>query len=541
MKECPECKTCYEDDADICSRDEKPLRHVLPGGQLLAGRYFLEKQLGRGAMGQVYLAKDKKFEARRVAVKTVRQDLLNSDDLQEGEAIARFEREAQSAASIQHPNTVSVTDFGETPEGVFYLVMEYVEGETLHRLLRREGTLSVKRAVKLLRQISDGVEAAHESGILHRDLKPANIFIMQKGRTSDDGFIKVGDFGLAKIVSQTSTDIRSDSAPSSRGIIGTPEFMAPEQMQPELGVDVRADIYALGTIAYLMLGGRTPFTGDLMQLVMQKIMQTPPSLSTLRTDVPPDVETVVMRSLETDPAKRPGTVMEWITDLESAAEDVEERGKTGGARLVVLAPLGAEVYINDERKGSIGSSGRLVLSTVPAGQHILRVSKTGEKDDERVIELREGGMEQLIQAQLRPIKGDNASQPSPSQSSQSGMMQSSIMPGIVACTSCQARFAEGVKYCGRCGNRSFTAVSAGINSKSYTVCPRCSTQLPQNSKFCGRCGMSFVKQSPASVPGPTIAAQNLSQLPPSVQRICARCGSAFPPDIKYCGRCGSGL
>jgi serine/threonine protein kinase len=541
MRECSECKTCYDDEIQICPDDQKPTRHVLPGTQLLANRYFLEKQLGKGAMGQVYLAKDKKFEARKVAVKTVKQDLLSSDDLQEGEAIARFEREAQSAASIQHPNTVSVTDFGETPEGVFYLVMEYVEGETLHRLLRREGTLSVPRAVKLLRQIADGVEAAHDAGILHRDLKPANIFIMSKGRTNDDGFIKVGDFGLAKIVHQTATDIKSDVMPSSRGIIGTPEFMAPEQMQPELGVDVRADIYALGTIAYLMLGGRTPFAGDLMQLVMQKIMHAPPPLSTLRTDIPSDVERVIMRSLETDPNKRQGTVMEWITDLEKAAEDVHEKDKSGAARLVILAPVGAEVYLNDERKGSIGSSGKLVLTTIPAGQHILRVSKTGEKDDERVIELREGGQEQVIQAQLKPIHG-TASQPSPSQSSQSGMAQSSIMPGIVACTNCQARFAEGVKFCGRCGNRSFTVVSAGLNSKSYTVCPRCSTQLPQNSKFCGRCGMNFVQQTNnKTAQSMGFYSSGVQSQPKPVQRVCRKCGASFPPNIRFCGRCGSTL
>jgi serine/threonine-protein kinase len=543
MKECPECKTCYGEETNICPNDQKPTRHVLPGSQLLAGRYFLEKQLGKGAMGQVYLAKDKKFEARRVAVKTVRQDLLSSEDLQEGEAIARFEREAQSAASIQHPNTVSVTDFGETPEGVFYLVMEYVEGETLHRLLRREGTLSVKRAVKLLRQIADGVEAAHDAGILHRDLKPANIFIMSRGRTNDDGFIKVGDFGLAKIVHQTATDINSDAMPSSRGIIGTPEFMAPEQMQPELGVDVRADIYALGTIAYLMLGGRTPFTGDLMQLVMQKIMHAPPSLSTLRTDIPSDVERVIMRSLETDPNRRQGTVMEWITDLENAAEDVDDKSKSGTARLVILAPVGAEVYVNDERKGSIGSSGKLVLSSIPAGQHILRVSKTGEKDDERVIEIREGAQEQVIQAQLKPLQTGTASQPSPSQSSQSGIAQSSIMPGIVACTNCQARFAEGVKFCGRCGNRSFTVVSAGINSKSYTVCPRCSTQLPENSKFCGRCGFNFTQQSGNNRTAQSVGIYSAGSpsAPPSVQRICRLCGASFPPNIKFCGRCGAML
>lgn len=540
MKECPECKNCYEDNMENCPLDGRETRFSMPGGQLLANRYLLQSQLGKGAMGQVYLAKDKKFEARFVAVKTVRQDLLSSDDLQEGEAIARFEREAQSAASIQHPNTVSVTDFGETPEGVFYLVMEYVEGETLHRLLRREGTLSVKRAVKLLRQIADGVEAAHEKGILHRDLKPANIFIMSKGKSGGDGFIKVGDFGLAKIVNQAS-NLNSKDGPTSRGIIGTPEFMAPEQMQPELGVDGRADIYALGTIAYLMLGGRTPFAGDLMQLVMQKIMHAPPALSTLRTDIPSTVERIIMKALETDQNRRPMLVGEWISELEKAAENIDDRKTQGSARLVIMAPLGAEVYVNDERKGSIGSSGRLVLSNIPAGQHILRVAKTGEKDDERVIELREGSEEQVIQAQLRPLQG-TSSQPSPSQASQSGGVQSSIMPGIVACTNCQAKFAEGVKFCGRCGNRSFTVVSAGQNSRNYTTCPRCSTQLPENSKFCGRCGMNFtssVKPS-ASKPGGFYPSGTQYSAKP-VQRVCQRCGAAFAPNIKYCGKCGFGL
>ena len=401
---------------------------------MIGERYLLQSRLGRGAMGQVYLAKDTKFATRNVAVKTVRQDVLNSDDMQEGEAIARFEREAQAAASIQHPNTVSVTDFGESGEGVFYLVMEYVEGETLHKLLRREGTLPVKRAVRLLRQIADGVDAAHDLGILHRDLKPANIFIMQKGK-GGDGFVKVGDFGLAKIVNQTATDLSSGAGPASRGIIGTPEFMSPEQMQPEMVVDTRADLYALGTIAYLMLGGKTPFVGDLMQLVMQKIMQKPAPLSSLRSDVPADVDRVIMSALATNVNERPAAVAQWIAELEEAAEDVSESRKLSGSRLVVMAPNGAEVYINDERKGSVGGSGRVVLTDVPAGRHVLRVAKVGERDDERVIEIRPGGNEQVIQAQLRRQHGSQ-SQPSSSQGSSAGGVHSSLMPNIVACANC---------------------------------------------------------------------------------------------------------
>ena len=544
MKECPKCDLCYGDEVAVCQFDQTPTRLSLPGGQLIATRYWLEKRLGRGAMGQVYLARDKKFETRRVAVKTVRQDVLNSDDLQEGEAIARFEREAQAAASIQHPNTVSVTDFGETEDGIFYLVMEYVEGETLHRLLRREGTLPVKRAVSLLRQICDGIEAAHDLGILHRDLKPANIFMLQKSK--GDGFVKVGDFGLAKIVNQTVTDFSSNATPSSRGIIGTPEFMAPEQMQPELGVDTRADIYALGTIAYLMLGGRTPFTGDMMQLVMQKIMHKPPPLSTIRTDIPSDVERVIMSSLEIEAKDRPQSISDFISQLEEAASDVNETSKLGRSRLVVLGPAGAEVYVNDERKGSIGTSGRVVISDTPAGQHILRVSHPGERDDERLIEIREGAAEQVIQAQLRTAK-EEGSQPSPSQGTGSSGTGSSMIPGIVACSNCKSRFAEGVKFCGRCGNRSFVLVSAGEAPAANTFpCPRCSSPLPQNSRFCGRCGLNItpamlhqIQSRPATSVG--FVSPHQSQPPQQAERVCSRCGGVFPATIKFCGRCGGAL
>src|SRR5450432_1299443 len=226
MRECPRCETCYEDDVVVCPEDSTNTKHTLPGGRLLSSRYLLEKRLGRGAMGQVYLAQDQNLMTRRVAVKTVRPDILSDEDLQEGEAIARFEREARSAASIQHPNVVDVTDFGQSPDGVFFLVMEYVEGESLYQLLRREGTLSLQRTAAIMQQVVAGVDAAHEAGILHRDLKPANIFIMQKRKKSGsgtgsggEGFIKVGDFGLAKIVGQDRSDSMSTRGPASRGIV----------------------------------------------------------------------------------------------------------------------------------------------------------------------------------------------------------------------------------------------------------------------------------------------------------------------------------
>ncbi|MEP6925315.1 MAG: serine/threonine-protein kinase, partial [Pyrinomonadaceae bacterium] len=353
MRECPKCGTCYGEDTLTCQFHDAETKQIIPGSQCLAGRYFIEKRLGRGAMGQVYLARDENLGTRHVAVKTVRPDLLTNEDLQEGEAIARFEREARSAASIRHPNVVDVTDFGKSAEGVFFLVMEYVEGDTLHDLLRREGTLAATRALNLLKQMAAGVEAAHEAGILHRDLKPANIFLLRTGKKINDGFIKVGDFGLAKMVGDAAAEISAKQGPASRGIIGTPEFMAPEQMHSELPIDGRADIYALGTIAYMMLGGRVPFTGDLMQIISSKMTQQPPPLSKLRSDIAPEIERAIMHALETVPDNRPATVSDWIEELSAAVEKAAKipENPTNIGRLVILAPVGAEVYVDDERRG----------------------------------------------------------------------------------------------------------------------------------------------------------------------------------------------
>src|SRR5215471_14178358 len=345
MRECPRCEQCFEDDTLVCPEDQSKTKATLPGTTVLNGRYRLATRLGRGAMGQVYLARDENLITRRVAVKTIRPDVLSDEDLQEGEAIARFEREARTAASIQHPNVIDVTDFGKSAEGVFFLVMEYVEGESLYQLLRREGTISVQRAHAMLRQISAGVEAAHDEGILHRDLKPANVFIVQRkkkdGTIAGDDVVKVGDFGLAKIISQSLSGLTSGSGPASRGILGTPEYMAPEQMQAGITLDARADVYALGAIAYHMLGGRPPFTGEVMQIFAQKLTQETPSLSTLRSDISSPVERSVMHALKKNTAERPDSVASWFNEFNDAVAGASVAADEGESRLVVMAPSGS--------------------------------------------------------------------------------------------------------------------------------------------------------------------------------------------------------
>jgi eukaryotic-like serine/threonine-protein kinase len=540
MRECPRCETCFEDDVLVCPEDSTNTKNTLPGGCLLSSRYQLEKRLGRGAMGQVYLARDQNLMTRRVAVKTVRPDILTDEDLQEGEAIARFEREARSAASIRHPNVVDVTDFGKSPDGVFFLVMEYVAGESLYQLLRREGTLGLQRTAAIMQQIVAGVDAAHEVGVLHRDLKPANIFITQKKRKSgsgaDDGFVKVGDFGLAKIVNPDRSEVTSASGPASRGIIGTPEYMAPEQMQPGVKLDARADIYALATIAYHMLGGRPPFTGDITQLIAQKLTQTPPPLSSLRADLAGDVEKAVMHGLAKESADRPASAIEWLEELDGAIGTQSSQREHAESRLVILGPSGAEVYVDDQRHGSIGRSGRIILTAVAPGRHVLRVARSGEKDDERVIEIRPDGAEQIIQAQFRQDTPSNQLTPSRGGSLDSHTGSQSTVPGVVICTRCQSRFAAGAKFCGRCGNTTFQSVAHDVPQPSLpgstsqagqvVTCPRCSSKYSSGTRFCGRCGIP-------------IGVAAIDWKPPRpVEVVCRICGTSYPAGTKFCGRCG---
>jgi serine/threonine protein kinase len=543
MRECPRCECCYEDDVATCPQDQANTKHTLPGPTLLSSRYLLEKRLGRGAMGQVYLARDQNLVTRRVAVKTVRPDILSDEMLQEGEAIARFEREARAAASIRHPNVVDVTDFGKSPEGVFFLVMEYVDGESLYQLLRREGTLDIQRTVTIMGQVVAGVEAAHDVGILHRDLKPANIFIMQRLRrtgspSGNDGFVKVGDFGLAKIIHADKTATTSKSGPESRGIIGTPEYMSPEQMQPGVQLDARSDIYALGAIAYHMLGGRAPFIGDLPQLVMQKLMEAPPSLLSLRSDISAEIDKVILQALARVPSERPKDASAWFDKLETAAGKQFEAPTQTDSRLVVMAPQGAEVYVDDERHGSIGRSGRVILNSIPPGQHVLRVARSGEVDDERVIEIRPDGIEQIIQAQFKSAPSSEQLTPSQGGSLQSSAGGAASTPRVVACVNCGSRFAEGIRFCGRCGNSRFIFVSgepvsshgAGSSSSAATpatvTCPRCKHEYPSGIRFCGKCGIPIGSQS-----------LDWSQ-PRPVEVVCRSCGSSYSGGTRFCGRCG---
>jgi serine/threonine-protein kinase len=235
---------------------------------------------------------------RLVALKVVRADLLGDPD-----ARRRFRREAQIVARLQHPSIVSIFDYGTLPDGGAYLVMEFVRGEDLRRLLEREGRLDTPRALPIAVSVCAAIEAAHREGVLHRDLKPENILLAET-----DPAVKVLDFGVAKLVSEERAGSRDDDAASmvtvEGSIVGTPAYMSPEQLRGE-PLDARADVFSLGVITYEMITGRLPFgRGGLAEIVLQQARGVPP-MDAEGEEIPLGLQRAVGSALAPDPAARP--------------------------------------------------------------------------------------------------------------------------------------------------------------------------------------------------------------------------------------------
>jgi serine/threonine-protein kinase len=255
-------------------------------------QYHLGQRLGSGGMGDVYLAEHRLLK-RRCALKLVRPE--NAGDPR---TLARFEREVQAAARLSHPNVVEIYDYGLTQDGTFYYVMEYLRGLSFADLVARHGPLPAGRVIYLLRQACAGLAEAHAAGLIHRDLKPANLFAAHVGSRYD--VTKLLDFGLVKETARGPVDL---SGPGL--VIGTPLYAAPEQATASAALDHRADLYALGAVAYYLLTGRPPFEGDSVLGVLLAHAHDPVAPpSRHRPDVPGDLEGVVLRCLAKGPGDR---------------------------------------------------------------------------------------------------------------------------------------------------------------------------------------------------------------------------------------------
>ncbi len=276
------------------------------------GQYRLVRKLGEGGMGEVYLAEHRLLK-RPCALKLIKPGAM-SDPI----ALARFEREVQSAARLSHPNTIEIYDYGHTGDGTFYYVMEYLRGMSLAELVKRDGPLPAGRIIYVFRQVCAGLAEAHGLGLVHRDLKPGNLLLAVRGGEAD--VAKVLDFGLVKLT----RDPGAVELSREMTVSGTPTYMAPEQATGDRSLDARADIYALGAMMYYALTGRPPFTGANPFLVMMAQARDPVvPPSQVRAGVPEDLESVVLRCLAKNPRERYPTVKalgDALAECASASE-----------------------------------------------------------------------------------------------------------------------------------------------------------------------------------------------------------------------------
>ena len=280
-------------------------------GTVLAGRYEVVRRIGEGGMGAVYEAKHALI-GKRVAVKVLLEKFHAKSDF-----VARLLQEARLASSIGHQNIVDVTDFGTTDDGRSFVVMEFLDGESLADLERREAPLPIERSLRIARQAASALGAAHAKGIFHRDVKPENLYLVRRG---DADFVKVVDFGISKAVKPGGDDGAEAYRLTHTGLLlGTPLYMSPEQARGDEDLDHRADIWALGVLLYECLTGEVPFrANNYLQIISQVLTHEPLSPSRLRPElgIPDAIDAVVMRAMEKDRARRYQTMAELEGDLE---------------------------------------------------------------------------------------------------------------------------------------------------------------------------------------------------------------------------------
>ncbi|MDQ6697239.1 MAG: Stk1 family PASTA domain-containing Ser/Thr kinase [Actinomycetota bacterium] len=312
---------------------------------VLNGRYELHRRIGRGGMAEVFLARDQLLD-RLVAVKR-----LFAEFAADPAFVARFRREAQSAANLNHPNIVGVYDWGKEA-GTYYIVMEYVDGRSLSEILRAEGPLHPRRAGEVGADVAAALGFAHRNGVVHRDVKPGNVILTSAGQ------VKVADFGIARAIREGA----EENLTQTGSVMGTATYFSPEQAQGKV-VDPRSDLYSLGVVLYEMVCGRPPFQGDSPVAIAYKhVQETPPTLKSLKPDVPDGYDAITRKLLAKNPANRYANAEDLRADLERFCAGVPVR-----AEPVLVPPV-------EDPPTSVITNGRSVPSS-PASRYVSEQSE----------------------------------------------------------------------------------------------------------------------------------------------------------------------
>jgi len=331
QKICPTCGTEYPLSERFCPRDGTALRATANQGDLLgsivADRYHILKKLGAGGMGTVYLAEHVKM-GRKSALKVMNPGMNTDPD-----AVARFNREASNASRLSHPNICGIYDFGETPDGMIYLAMEFIEGSALTDIIEQGGPLQPARAASIVHQTADALQIAHDAGIVHRDLKPDNIMVTKNRDGSD--LVKVVDFGIAKASTSEAQNVTKTGM-----VVGTPEYMSPEQLAGDK-LDGRSDIYALGLVAFHCLTGALPFAATSAQEAMiMRLTDVPRALAAVRPDVqwPPAVQATLDLALARDAKDRYQSAAQFGREFAAALAQMPAHATDAAGTVVMSAP-----------------------------------------------------------------------------------------------------------------------------------------------------------------------------------------------------------
>jgi serine/threonine-protein kinase len=344
-------------------------RAAVDVGSVIAGTYTIEALIGRGGMGAVFLASHARLPGKKVAIKVLHAEMTGD------EILARFKREAQIASMLSHPNIVHIEDYNVTEDGMPYLVLEYLQGESLAQRLKR-GPLTPDQAFSIIRQVGSGLAAAHNKGIVHRDLKPQNIFLVPSeidGRSFE--VAKVLDFGISKM--RDSQTVKTQES----ALLGTPQYMAPEQATGQhASVDERTDVFALGAIVYEMLAGQPAFSGaSIPEVVFKVVYEQPAQLSTQVPALTAHIAAAVHRAMSKPAGERFSSVSDFIEALTGSPLPAPRSGNSlpppdvGFATGSRLKESGKEAFANTVGSGDHGSA---VAAKIGSGDHGAAIANT---------------------------------------------------------------------------------------------------------------------------------------------------------------------